>query len=128
MEEGAQWNLPVASEGVNRTLYFYKGEKIWVNDNEINADYAIELAAQEVVSIENGTTNASMILLQGKPIQEAVVQYGPFVMNTEAEIQQTFDDYRKTEFGGWPWPDKSQVFPRNKGRFALYSNGVEEKR
>jgi redox-sensitive bicupin YhaK (pirin superfamily) len=128
IEEGAQWNLPVAGEGVIRTLYFYKGEKIKVNGNEINADFAIELAAHEAVCIENGAARASMILLQGKPISEPVVQYGPFVMNTEADIQQAFNDYRKTEFGGWPWPSNSQVFPRNKGRFALYRNGIEENR
>jgi len=128
MEEGAQWDLPLAAEGVKRCLYFYTGEKIRINGNEIFAGNAIELAAHEAVSIENGAAGASMILLQGKPIQEAVVQYGPFVMNSEAEVQQAYDDYRKTDFGGWPWPSNSQVFPRSKGRFALYSNGVEENR
>jgi hypothetical protein len=65
-------------------------------------------------------------MLQGKPISEPVVQYGPFVMNSEAEIQQAFNDYRKTEFGGWPWSRHDQVHPRTKGRFAKYVDGSEE--
>jgi hypothetical protein len=46
-------------------------------------------------------------------------------MNTEQEIQQAFADYRKTQFGGWPWEDDAVVFPREKGRFSLMG-GKEE--
>lgn len=53
-------------------------------------------------------------------------QYGPFVMNTEAEIKQAFADYRRTQFGGWPWPKNDQVHPREKGRFAKHADGREE--
>jgi hypothetical protein len=57
-----------------------------------------------------------------------VAQYGPFVMNTQAEIQQAFADYRRTEFGGWPWGASDPVHPREKGRFALHPDGRVEER
>ena len=66
-----------------------------------------------------------MLLLQGRPIEEPIAQHGPFVMNTQAEIRQAFNDYQKTQFGGWPWPQDAMVFPREKGRFALFDRKEE---
>ena len=68
-----------------------------------------------------------MLLLQGKPINEPVVQYGPFVMNSPQEIQQAFVDYRKDQFGGWPWPNEAPVHARTEGRFARHADGRIEK-
>jgi len=47
-------------------------------------------------------------------------------MNTEQEIRDTIADYQKTQFGGWPWPMKEQVWDKAKGRFARYDDGTEE--
>ncbi|MCC7299396.1 MAG: pirin family protein, partial [Bacteroidia bacterium] len=66
------------------------------------------------------------LVLQGKPIAETVIQYGPFVMNTKEEIQQAFQDYHDTQFGGWPWPKTDQVHDKSKTRFALHADGTEE--
>ena len=63
---------------------------------------------------------------KGKPINETVAQHGPFVMNSAKEIQDAFNDYRKTKFGGWPWSRYDNVHSREIGRFAKYSDGREE--
>jgi len=128
MEAGAQWKLPTASNQVNRSLYFYAGDSINIADKHFSTHQAIELYADKEVLLTNGNTESSLLLLQGKPIQEPVAQYGPFVMNTQAEIQQAMSEFQQTQFGGWPWPSYEHVHPREKGRFAKYPNGVEEVR
>lgn len=126
MEPNAQWTIPSASLEVNRSLYFYKGSDINIAGIHVMHYHAVELLADQSVIIENGNEDAFLLLLQGHPINEPMIQHGPFVMNTAAEIQQAFYDYRQTQFGGWPWPRHDNVHSREKGRFAKYSDGREE--
>lgn len=128
MEAGAQWKIPTASAAVNRSLYFYDGNSIQISGQNFSTQLAIELHADQEVVLQNGNSESYLLLLQGKPIGEPVVQYGPFVMNTQTEIQQAMSEYQRTQFGGWPWPSYEHVHPREKGRFAKYPDGVEEVR
>jgi hypothetical protein len=73
-----------------------------------------------------GDDVTEVLMLQGRPIAEPVVQYGPFVMNTPAEIQQAMADYRRTRFGGWPFSDDAPTHPREAGRFARHVDGRVE--
>jgi hypothetical protein len=77
--------------------------------------------------IVNGAETCELLLLQGRPIGEAVAQHGPFVMNTRAELEQAFHDYRRTRFGGWPWKSDGPVHPRDETRFARYPDGRIER-
>lgn len=126
MESGAQWIIPAASGGVNRTIYFHVGSTLTIDGTKVEASKAITLNSSREVTISNGASECQLLLLQGKPIEEPVVQYGPFVMNSQAEIQQAMSDFRQTEFGGWPWPQREMVHPRASGRFARYRDGKEE--
>jgi len=128
MAPGAHWTLPPAAHaGTRRQLYFFKGHSIAIDGQDIGAPSVIEVRAQSALELVNGETEAEILLLQGRPIAEPVAQYGPFVMNTQAEIHQAFADYRRTEFGGWPWGASDPVHARDKGRFARHNDGrVEE--
>jgi quercetin 2,3-dioxygenase len=125
MEPGAAWTLPPAEGPVNRTLYLFEGGPVTVAGAEVPAAHAAELLAVDELAVRNGAAPARLVLLQGRPIGEPVMQYGPFVMNTEAEIRQAFADYRRTQFGGWPWDRRDPVHGR-RGRFARYADGREE--
>ncbi|WP_305091472.1 pirin family protein [Prescottella sp. R16] len=70
---------------------------------------------------------STVLVLQGAPIGEPVAAQGPFVMNTDTEIAAAYDDYRRTGFGGWPWPTQDPVHPRDAGRFARHGDGRIER-
>jgi len=123
---GAHWSLPEAKNGSGRILYFYKGSSSRIAGVRIEEKEAAELASSAELTLENGNREGFFLLLEGMPINEPVFQYGPFVMNNEAEVQKAFDDYRKNAFGGWPWPSPEYIHPVNTKRFARYSDGSEE--
>ena len=128
MEPGARWTLPAASgEGTQRRLYFFKGKSVQVAGTETQPGSVLELTADTQVELVNGNGVGEFLLLQGRPVGEPVVQYGPFVMNTQAEIAQTMQDYRRTEFGGWPWPDSAPVHGTDPARLARHPGGREER-
>ena len=128
MDAGARWTLPAASgTKTRRQLYFFRGESVSVGGRRVAEHSAIELRAEvDVELINSAGVEAEFLLLQGRPIGEPVIQYGPFVMNTKAEITQAMDDYRRTQFGGWPWLDAAPVHGRDPARFAFYPDGREE--
>ncbi len=124
MAPESEWTLPASLSGVNRTLYYYKGSTITSEEREIGSESAIELHGDRPFTIKNGKETSSFILLQGRPINEPVVQYGPFVAANMGEIQQTMMEYQRTQFGGWPWPTHAHVHDKSKGRFAIYTDGT----
>lgn len=126
MEANAQFTLPKASAGINRTIYFYEGVSLKLEGQNIPRYNAAELVPDMELTLIAGAEETSVLVLQGKPIGETVIQYGPFVMNTKEEINQAFEDYHKTQFGGWPWPKYDQVHDRNKSRFAHHADGKLE--
>jgi redox-sensitive bicupin YhaK (pirin superfamily) len=128
LDPGASWTLPPAGgpETV-RVLYVFEGETLRVADVEVDNDTGIVLQPDVAVELTAGRAEVEALLLQGRPIGEPVAQYGPFVMNTQAEIQQAFADYQETRFGGWPWDDEAPTHGRARGRFARHVDGrVEE--
>jgi redox-sensitive bicupin YhaK (pirin superfamily) len=127
LSPGARWTLPPAKAGSHRTLYFFRGSGLKAAGRPIPPSRAMELRAEASVPLENVGDEAELLLLQGRPIGEPVVQHGPFVMTSREEIHQTFLDYQRTGFGGWPWGSDDPVHPREEGRFARRPDGKVER-
>src|SRR6185295_13981050 len=123
MSPGARWTMPAAPPGVHRTLYFFGGPSLEICGRSIPLGSAVRLRPDAEAPIQNGPAESELLLLQGRPIGQPVVQYGPFVMNTRSEIQQAMADYQRTQFGGWPWPADDPVQARSAGRNARHADG-----
>ncbi len=120
LEARARFTLPAAArEDTRRVLYHFVGAGLQLAGRAIEGHAAIEVDATRPLDIVNtGSGPCEMLVLQGRPIGEPVAQYGPFVMNTEAEIRAAFADYQRTRFGGWPWPSEAPVHGVDAKRFA----------
>ncbi len=127
MAPGAGWSLPAAGRGTNRTAYFFRGSSLQVDGVAVPARHAIELRADRPVFVRAGPDEVELLVLQGAPIGEPVVQRGPFVMNTQAEIDQAVADYRRTRFGGWVWTGTDPVHAREAARVARFADGRTER-
>ncbi|MFK7797479.1 MAG: pirin family protein [Aureispira sp.] len=126
MGANASWTVPASQKGINRTLYFYEGEGLQIDGKTIAPYHAVLVHPDQSLTLQAGATGANILMLQGRPIQEPVVQHGPFVMNTRQEIQQAFAAFQQTRFGGWPWSRYDQVHDPKLGRFAKYGDRKEE--
>jgi redox-sensitive bicupin YhaK (pirin superfamily) len=123
LEPGAQLQLPPASVGSGRMLYLFRGDTVSVAGTRLEVGHAARLRAEAEVTLVGGERATELLLLSGRPLGEPVVQYGPFVMNSREEIVAAFEDYRRTQFGGWPWQSPGPVHARHEGRFARYPDG-----
>jgi redox-sensitive bicupin YhaK (pirin superfamily) len=56
------------------------------------------LGKGDQLKVKAGATGAQWIVLAALPLHEPIVQHGPFVMNTRAEIEQAIDDYQNNRF------------------------------
>ena len=128
LEAGARYPLPPAENpAANRTLYYFAGPSLRVAGELQGGHAAIAVRPDREIVLEAGDGVSELLLLQGRPIGEPVAHYGPFVMNTRAEVERAFFDYQRTRFGGWPWPSDAPVHARAEGRFAKHADGRVER-
>ncbi|MGH2292047.1 MULTISPECIES: pirin family protein [Pseudomonas] len=93
--------LPVAT-GRNAALVVLRGSVRVNGEREAGpASLVLFERSGEGIAIE-ALEDASVLLLSGEPIDEPIVGYGPFVMNSEAEIAESFDDFQAGRFGQMP--------------------------
>lgn len=74
--------------------------KIMINENEMAPEDHFLLFDNDGEEIQiQAATGCTVLVMSGEPINETIVSHGPFLMNTEAEIKQAFEDFRNGKFG-----------------------------
>lgn len=103
LQAGSAFTLPVP-QGHFALAYLFEGEAVF-GASEAEAGDAIQAVRMLVfedgdfVSVRTGAGSpARFVLMAGKPFQEPIAPYGPFVMNTQEEIQQALQDLRNGTF------------------------------
>jgi len=98
LTERASGDLPLPA-GHNAAVVLLRGA-ITVNGASVNEEARLVLLSNEGSVVKLAAAKESLVLvLTGEPINEPVASYGPFVMNTQAEIMQAIDDYRAGRMG-----------------------------
>lgn len=90
--------LPVPAE-LAGFIYLFEG-RASLGGETLAPNAATELGEGDSVSLSAGEQGARFLLVAARPIGEPVAQYGPFVMNTQAEIEQAIQDYRAGSLTG----------------------------
>ena len=111
-----------------RLLYCFGGSELRVSSTAIEDGLGVRPRPDVPTVITNNGGPAEILMQQGRPIGAPVFQMGPFVMNLAEEIQAAVQDYRRTQFGGWPWSRPDPVHDRTMGRFAVHADGRVEHR
>jgi quercetin 2,3-dioxygenase len=94
---GGKMTLPVPKD-FNALIYLLDGELSISGKTVSSKDMVVFALDGDQIEIE-ANSNTRAILLAGEPINEPVVSYGPFVMNTEKEIMQAIQDYQSGKMG-----------------------------
>lgn len=93
----------------NALVYAFKGAaQIGNEKRDVKEGQAALLGEGQTLTIgvaEDAKESAEILLLSGRPLNEPVARYGPFVMNTRQQIEQAFVDYQSGRFGVIPRRD-----------------------
>jgi redox-sensitive bicupin YhaK (pirin superfamily) len=98
LDPGRELELPLPS-GHNAFVYLYEGAAL-IGDEALPHRAAGVLGEGEVMRLRAGEAGARALLLAGRPLNEPVVQYGPFVMNSREEVEQAMRDYQQGRLTG----------------------------
>jgi hypothetical protein len=94
---GAATRIPLPA-GHNAFVYVYEGEALVGEPGQILRAGRIGVLSTGTEVALSSSADARLILVAGKPLREPVAKYGPFVMNTQAELVQAFEDFRAGRF------------------------------
>lgn len=123
LEAGAVLNIPATTATSTRFCYFYQGSSLNVSRETVEFKHLLELKPDSEIQLQASDSEARILWLEGEPIGAPVAMRGPFVLNSQQELDIAFKRYRETQFGGWPWPSPAPVFEKSQPRFATYNGG-----
>lgn len=97
-KEGAQVTVDIP-EGFNSSVYIIRGDVRIVEHGVVDPESLVIFGMKgDTISLE-AKSDAQYLLLAGKPINEKIVQHGPYVMNTQTEIMEAMRDYQMGKMG-----------------------------
>jgi len=99
LEPGAHLSVPW-NEDYNALVYVFEGRG-HIGDGEIKSQQLAVLGAGETLQFD-ADDKVEVLFLGGQPIREPIAWYGPFVMNTKAEILEAVDDFEAGKLGSIP--------------------------
>src|SRR5439155_16269944 len=101
LSAGAVVDQPLA-EGHHALVYVFEGRAEVGSEGHSLRDGQLGLLGPghgvRLAVPAGAPAGARLLLLAGQPLREPVARYGPFVMNTEAEVRQALSDYRSGRF------------------------------
>jgi redox-sensitive bicupin YhaK (pirin superfamily) len=99
LEPGADVTLALSREQ-RALVYVFQGDaRLGDGGSVVNDGQLAVLGQGDAVRLRGGARKARLLLLAGTPLNEPVARYGPFVMNTERELIEAFEDYRSGRMG-----------------------------
>jgi redox-sensitive bicupin YhaK (pirin superfamily) len=100
LEPGATWRHALP-EGHNAFAYVFEGDASVGEGDDARPLATHELGVLDggdAFAVRGGAEGARLILVAGRPLNEPVARYGPFVMNTREQVMQAFVDYQEGRF------------------------------
>jgi redox-sensitive bicupin YhaK (pirin superfamily) len=96
LSPGLEWQFPIP-DGHTLIAYVFEGEGVFSGET-VNAVKMVRFSDGDHIAVRTENSPVRLMLMAGAPFREPIVPYGPFVMNTIEEIQQTLKELRGGTF------------------------------
>ncbi|MDR3205828.1 MAG: pirin family protein [Candidatus Methanoplasma sp.] len=127
MRAGAKLTVPAAPPTVNRNLYFISGGGAEICGQTFESSTRLKIAADADLTMANGAEDSVFWLLEGSPINEKHVAFGPIILGGDKDVRDALNHIRENEFSQWPWDVVDKTQPKGTERFIRYSDGTEDR-
>lgn len=126
-EPEAEFSIDAASEGATRNVYYVSGEGADVMGTRVDSYTRLKFSYKGGFDVKNGPGQSVFWLLEGKPIDQKIVCFGPVALAKESDVRQAMEDIRRNEFVEWPWDLIDKAHTLETGRFIRYGDGTENR-